>query len=295
MPWFTHDDVRLHYLTRGHGADVMLIHGLGSSGADWAFQVPALETRYRVILPDLRGSGHSSCPSGPYSIEQFARDLWALADSLGAGEVALVGFSLGGAVALEMALQRPDRVPRLVLINSLESYRADHWRKWLEARAHTWAVRVLGLRRTARAVAHRVFPADWQAPMRARALQVIGAARKQPYLLTIAALERWCARARLPALQSRVLVIAAEHDYTPLAEKRALAARLQAHLVVVRGSRHGTPFDATECTNASLAAFLADAPLPAQDTWHVDAEERAPRGPPPGSVAAEHAVAVPSG
>lgn len=289
MPWFKHDDVELHYLTRGHGADVLLIHGLGSSAGDWAFQVPALEQRRRVILPDLRGSGHSTCPPGPYAIEQFARDLWGLVDALGAREVDVVGFSLGGAVALEMALQRPGRVPRLALINSLESYRADHWRKWLEARAHTWAVRLLGLRRTARAVARRVFPADWQAPMRARALQVIGGARRRPYLQTIAALERWCARERLDRLQSRVLVLAAEYDYTPLEEKRTLAQRLGAQLVVVRGSRHGTPFDSTECTNATLVAFLSDAPLPPQESWHADPEERAPRAPPVGSVAQEHA------
>lgn len=291
MPWFQHEDVELHYLVRGSGPAVLLIHGLGSSAGDWAFQVPALEPRHRVILPDLRGSGHSACPPGPYAIEQFARDLWALADTLGVRDLDVVGFSLGGAVALEMALQRPARVPRLVLINSLESYRADHWRKWLEARVHTWAVRMLGLRRTARAVARRVFPADWQAPMRERALRVIGSARRRPYLMTIAALESWCARERLDRLRSRVLVLAAEHDYTPLAEKRALAERLGAALVVVRGSRHGTPFDATECTNACLVAFLGDAPLPESHTWHVDPQERAPRAPPAGSVAHEHELA----
>lgn len=295
MPWFRHDDIQLHYLVRGSGPAVLLVHGLGSSGADWAFQVPALESHRRVILPDLRGSGLSAGPPGPYTVEKFARDLWALVDALEVREVDVVGFSLGGAVALEMALQQPDRVPRLALINSLESYRADHWRKWLEARMHTWAVRVMGLRRTAAMVARRVFPAEWQAPMRARAIDVIGTARRRPYLHTIAALERWCARERLAALRSRVLMIAAEHDYTPLAEKRELASRLGAQLVVVRGSRHGTPFDATECTNACLVAFLDDAPLPAPDTWRADPPERAPRAPPVGSVAEEHALAVRGG
>jgi pimeloyl-ACP methyl ester carboxylesterase len=67
-------------------------------------------------------------------------------------------------------------------------------------------------------------------------------------------------------LRSRTLLIAAEYDYTPLAEKRALAARLGAALVVVRDSRHGTPFDAITITNAALLAHLADRPLPAEST-----------------------------
>lgn len=292
MPWFDHAGVRLHYLTRGSGRHVLLVHGLGSSGGDWAFQVPALEAHRRVILPDLRGSGLSDAPPGPYSIATLAADLWALADSLGVEELDVVGFSLGGAVALEMALQRPDRVTRLVLVNSLASYRIDHWRKWVEARFHAWTVRVSGLQRTAALVARRVFPGDWQAAMRERAVRVIGAARRRPYLATVAALERWCARDRLDRLRSRVLVIAAEHDYTPLAEKRQLAARLGAQLVVVAGSRHGTPFDAIGITNATLVAFLRDEPLPAADAWRADAPEEAPSAPPPGSVAHEHAEAA---
>jgi pimeloyl-ACP methyl ester carboxylesterase len=85
-----------------------------------------------------------------------------------------------------------------------------------------------------------------------------------------AALERWSATERLDRLRSRTLLIAAEHDFTPLAEKRALANRIGANLVVVRGSRHGTPFDSIALTNASLLAHLHDLPLPACNTWDRD-------------------------
>jgi hypothetical protein len=75
-------------------------------------------------------------------------------------------------------------------------------------------------------------------------------------------------------LRSRILLIAAEHDFTPLAEKRELAARLKADIVVVRGSRHGTPFDSVEATNASLLALLTDQPLPPQIRWVRDTPAR---------------------
>ena len=290
MAVFSHDSLDLHYLIRGSGEPLLLIHGLGSSGADWAFQMPVLEPRFRVIVPDLPGSGHTPTPKGGYAIEAFAAALWALLDRLEMPRANIVGFSLGGAVALEMALQRPSAVPRLVLINSLATYRVNHWRKWLEARVPVALVRLLGMRRLARLTAARVFPEPWQEQMRARAVEVISAVPASAYLGMGRALERWSATDRLERLQSRTLMIAAEHDYTPLAEKRALAAQLRASLVVVRGSRHGTPFDAIEITNSSLLAQLTDQPLPPPERWHCDERTSGPEWTLSGSIAEEHAA-----
>jgi 3-oxoadipate enol-lactonase len=293
MPLFDNAGQHLHYLVRGSGEPVLLIHGIGSSGADWAFQVPALEGRFRVVLPDLPGCGLSAPPPrANFNIAYFASSLWALLDEIGASLPNIVGFSLGGAVALEMALQRPASVPRIVLINSLASYRLDHWKKWLEARIPPALVRILGMRRVARLVAARVFPDPWQRPMRERAASVIGAVPAASYLSLCKALESWCAVDRLSELRSRALIVAAEHDYTPLAEKRALATRLGAQILVIRGSRHGTPFDSIEVTNASLVAQLTDQPLPPMDRWLRDTPLQSPATPPAGSVAEEHAAAI---
>src|SRR5277367_5888879 len=119
MPLFVDDGRSLHYLERGSGEPLVLIHGLGSSGADWALQVPALQGRFRVIVPDLPGSGRSAALQTGCSIEKLAGALWALCEHVNAPRINVVGFSLGGAVGLEMALQRPHAVRRLALINSL--------------------------------------------------------------------------------------------------------------------------------------------------------------------------------
>jgi pimeloyl-ACP methyl ester carboxylesterase len=260
----------MHYLERGLGAPTVLIHGLGSSGADWAFQVPALAPRGRIIVPDLCGCGHSSAPEHAYSVAAWAADTWELLDALGVSTPNLVGFSMGGAVALEMALQRPQAVPRLGLINSLATYRVDHWTKWCKARIDAALVRLLGIERTAALIAARLFPEPGQAAMRERAAVVIGSVPAKTYLDQARALERWSAVSRLAQLRSRTLLIAAEYDYTPLAEKRALAARIGAQIVVVRDSRHGTPFDAIRITNAALLAHLSDQPLPPETSWCRD-------------------------
>jgi 3-oxoadipate enol-lactonase len=262
MGTFIHEGRAIHYREQGRGDPLLLIHGLGSSGADWGLQLPAFDKRFRVIVPDLPGSGRSHPPRQEYSIKGFASALWALLDHLGVERVNIVGFSMGGAVGIEMSVQRPDRVQRLGLINSLATYKLDHWSKWLEARIPALLVPIIGMKRMARLAAGRLFPRPWQRPLREAAAAVISTVPATSYLGMGLALQQWSAVDRLDRLKCKILLIAAEHDYTPLAEKRALAARLRAPIVVVRGSRHATPFDSVAVTNASLLALLADRPLP---------------------------------
>lgn len=267
MPRLTVNDTELHYDRMGSGPPLLLIHGLGSSGDDWAFQRDEFARTHTLIMPDLRGSGRSAKPPGPYSIRQFADDLWSLMDQLGFAYADVLGFSLGGAVALEMAIEQPQRVRHLILCNALANYRTDTWRKWTEAKLQIALVRLLGLRYTAKLIARRMFPHPEQAPKRERVVNVIGANPKRNYLATVHAIVGWSAVERLHALHVPTLIIAAEHDYTPMADKHVEAARFpQAEIVVIPDSRHGTPFDATDRFNATVMNFLerdpagADAP-----------------------------------
>lgn len=257
MPVLQLSDTEIYYERRGAGFPLLLVHGLGSSADDWAFQRDEFARHHHLLLPDLRGSGRSGKPHESYSIAQFATDLWALVDALGISQIDALGFSLGGAVALEMALMRPQRVRRLVLCNALANYRTDTWHKWIEAHLQVALVHTLGLRRTARLIAKRLFPLPEQAPKRQRVIDVVGANAKRPYLATMHALIGWSALERLSALQAATLIIAAEHDYTALADKRVELMHFpQVEFVVIPGSRHGTPFDAIERFNSCVLEFL---------------------------------------
>jgi 3-oxoadipate enol-lactonase len=292
MAFFEHSERAIHYLERGRGEPLVLIHGLASSGADWAMQVPSLEARWRLIVPDLPGSGHSDPLREGYSVEGMASALWALCDHLGVERVRIVGFSLGGAVGLEMALQRPERVSKLGLINSLATYRLDHWSKWLEAALTLVLVPIIGMRRASLLAARRLFPMPWQASLRERAAAAVSAVPAASYLSTGRAMLKWSAIERLERLKAKALVIAAENDFTPLEEKRALAARLGAAFMIVRGSRHGTPFDSARATNEALLAFLNDQPLPPAERWRYDGAEHSGPLPFVGSIAEEHAFSL---
>ncbi len=276
MPTLTIDDIDIHYREHGHGEPLVLLHGLGSSGADWAFQIESLGQHFRLVIPDLRGSGLSPAPSGRYSIGLFASDIWKLLDQLDIPHISLMGFSLGGAVAVEMALQRPQSVSRLMTINTLPSYRLDNWRKRMELYSQMALVRSLGMRTVAGIAAKRLFRQPHQEPMRRRVVEVIGASPKRPYLQTVKALARWCALDRMAAIRCEWLMLSGEHDYTPLAEKREYAAQFGAAFAVVGGSRHGTPFDATRACNAVALAFFRGEALPDAESLVIDPPDHAP-------------------
>ena len=97
---------------------VVLIHGLGLTRATWDGHVPALAERYRVLRYDLHGHGESAPPPERPSLTLFSEQLRGLLDHLGIGACALVGFSLGGMINRRFAIDHPDRVSALAILNS---------------------------------------------------------------------------------------------------------------------------------------------------------------------------------
>lgn len=104
------------YLEAGHGPPVILLHGLGSTNSGMLPTLDDLARDYRVIAPDIPGFGESSKPVRPYHAGFFARWLIALLDELGIERAHLVGNSMGGRIAIEVALRAPGRVDRLALM-----------------------------------------------------------------------------------------------------------------------------------------------------------------------------------
>jgi pimeloyl-ACP methyl ester carboxylesterase len=105
--------VLLAHTVSGSGAPVLLLHSGVADSRMWQSQLPALGHRFRVICPDLRGFGDSPLPPEPYA---DADDVAELLDHLGVADAAVVGSSMGGRVALEIATRHPDRVNSLVLL-----------------------------------------------------------------------------------------------------------------------------------------------------------------------------------
>jgi 3-oxoadipate enol-lactonase len=120
MQVFTDDGARIDASVDGaRDADaVVLIHGFPLARTIWDAQAEVLARGWFVVCPDLRGSGTSSVPDGPYLMERLAADIAAVLDALGIARAALVGHSMGGYVALAFARMFTERVSRLALTPS---------------------------------------------------------------------------------------------------------------------------------------------------------------------------------
>jgi pimeloyl-ACP methyl ester carboxylesterase len=110
--------ISTEYLMAGSGPSVVFLHGIADSAHTWRWVIPVLAQNYRVFAPSFPGFGQSDKPALPYSSEFFTRFVLAFLDALGLQRVCIVGNSLGGLVAMRLALSAPARVSALVLIGS---------------------------------------------------------------------------------------------------------------------------------------------------------------------------------
>ncbi|MEA3338288.1 MAG: alpha/beta hydrolase [Chloroflexota bacterium] len=119
MPSLTINDIELWFEREGHGRPVIFLHAFAITGKMWFPQALALTAAgYDVVCVDQRGHGRSSSPPGPYTIPQMAEDIHRFITSLNLKEVCVVGLSMGGRVALRLALDYPRDVAALVLVSA---------------------------------------------------------------------------------------------------------------------------------------------------------------------------------
>ena len=108
----------VHYRREGWGPPILLIHGIAGSSQTWEDVVPFLSDRHTVVAPDLLGHGDSAKPRGDYSLGAYASAIRDLMRAIGHDRVSVVGHSLGGGVAMQLAYQFPEMCERLVLVSS---------------------------------------------------------------------------------------------------------------------------------------------------------------------------------
>ena len=236
---------------------VVLLHGLGSSGDDWPHQLAALED-YRVLTVDLPGHHRSARPAGGLSIPAMAEALDGLLARLAIDRAHIVGLSLGGCVALALALHAPARVRSLVVINAFARLRPAGVRGFARGAGRVLLALAAPMRALAASVAREAFPRPEHAHLREAVTARLAANVRRHYLGCLRALMRFDVRARLRDIRCPTLIVAGADDATvPLAAKELLAAAIAgARLHVVPGSGHVTPYDDPAALNALLVAHL---------------------------------------
>ncbi len=260
MPTCSFNQTELYYEDQGTGGTpLVLLHGLGSSAQDWERQLPAFSRHRRVIAPDLRGFGRSSRLHRIVGPVDYANDLNHLLDALSLDRIDLLGYSLGGAIAFQFALVAPDRLRRLIILNSTPDFSVTGIRRVLEFRLRQIIIRLFGPTVLANLVGKRLFPHPDQAELRKVFCERYRHNHVPSYLFALRGLAGWNIAEQINTITAPTLVVAGEQDYTPVAEKAAYVAKMpSARFVTIPNSRHGTPFDASEPLRQAVEAFLTE-------------------------------------
>jgi 3-oxoadipate enol-lactonase len=257
MPFAKVDGGRIHYRIDGDpDAPVLVLsNSLGTDLSMWDRLVAALSRSFRILRYDSRGHGRSLVTSGPYRIEQLARDVVSLLDGLEMARVHYCGLSLGGMVGIWLGAHEPSRVDRLV---------------WASTAAHlgppeAWDARLEAIRQGGMAsVADRIIERWFTPAFRGRCAAAVNATRQMlltapsdGYTACCAAVRDRDQRAELASIRALTLVIAGRHDpATPPATCRLIADAIHRARLVELSAAHLSNIEGAEAFNAAVLGFL---------------------------------------
>ena len=240
----------------GEGSPLVLLHGMGSSSADWLPIAPSLAANYRLLLLDMRGHGQSSLATdGDYSVSRMAADVGIVLDAFEIEQTHLLGLSLGGCVALQFAVDNPGRAKRLVLVNTFARLRSTGIRGLRSRLTRVYAA-ARDMDRLAWYVASSLFddPEYQRITYQRMRRNDLGAIRR-----TMIAILRFNLLQRLHRIQSPALVMVGDRDKTVAHRcSSEMMARLpNAQMRVIADAGHALPYDQPEAFLATTLDFLS--------------------------------------
>lgn len=255
MPVIQLKTISLYYESVGTGKPLLFLHGLGSCGADWLLQIPFFSQEFQVITPDLRGHGKSEKEADSYTIADHAEDMAYLLEALGIDSCDVVGLSLGSFVAMQLALDFPQKVKSLTLAGSTSSIK-DVGLFLLNLQKVL--IDLFPMRFVAKVVAWCCFPGRQKCALRTLCQERMQSNDKKVYQKLYSALMSFDVSTRLSEISCPVLLIAGEDDLLlPQWHAKKMAQLFQqASLYTIQGAGHVMPIDSPEAFNTILRKFL---------------------------------------
>jgi len=259
MPKKKVKDIDMYYEMTGEGDPILFIHGLGSSTRDWEEQVPVFSQKYKIITIDLRGHGQTDKPKGPYSMKMFAEDIAELLKKLGINSTHILGISLGGGVAFQMAVDYPELVKSLIIVNSGIEIPMDSFKMKLEAFKRTFIVKLVGMKKMGKVLAPRSFIKPEQEDLRKKLIERWAENDKKAYLIALRALMGWSVRDQLKKIKFPTLVIGSDEDYAPSSVKEEYTALIpNARFIEIKDARHAVSIEKPKEFNEIVMSFLSE-------------------------------------
>ena len=261
MPYVTNRGAQLYWEEHGSGPPVLLIMGLSFTSAMWFRVAPHLAKSYRTIIFDNRGIGRSDVPRGPYTMRTLASDAEAVLDAAGVTAAHIVGASMGGMVAQELALRSPGRVLSLML--GCTSY-SGLFSKWPHFRKSPNQFALFRASRLQREWAMRdmLYAAGTLDELIEEDIQVRCQCRwtYKGVFSQFAGILLWSSYRRLPSIKAPTLVVHGADDHIlPPQNGRIVASRIPgARFVLIPQAGHILMTDQPEITMQHLLRFLQE-------------------------------------
>ncbi|MGE3320619.1 MAG: alpha/beta fold hydrolase, partial [Candidatus Berkiella sp.] len=219
--------------------------------------IAALVKHCKVLVVDLRGHGQTDKPNMPYNISLFTEDLARLLDKLKLTNLHVVGHSMGGMIAFQLALDHSALVKTLTIINSAPLVAFPNLRTRFNFWTRTLSVKWFGMKKLSVSLANSVFPKPEQAPFREKFIERWNENDSQAYLNSLHAFRDWNVMSRLGALKCPTLIITGDRDYTPVAYKKFYMQFIKdVHLIVIEDSGHLTIIDQAQKCNQAIIDFI---------------------------------------
>jgi 3-oxoadipate enol-lactonase len=253
----------LHYLDPNPLGSpvVLLLHGLGANSSSWLLQFdPLIAAGFRPIATDTPGFGESPYDGKGWSIARSAAAMANLLQDLKVGPAQVVGISMGGTIAQQIALDFPQRVRKLVLVSTFSILRPTRVSGWFYFLQRFILVHTLGLPTQAKFVADRIFPGEDQQTKRDLLIEQICQADPLAYRAAMRSLGLFSSSKRLGEIQTPTLVVTGDHDTTvPLQSQHMLVEKIPgARQVIIPGAGHALTIDQPELFNKELVGFLKE-------------------------------------
>jgi pimeloyl-ACP methyl ester carboxylesterase len=254
----------LYYEVHGEGEPLLCVMGLGADTLAWALQVPAWSQSYKTIVFDNRDVGQSGYASGPYSIRDMADDALRLADALELDSFHLVGVSMGGMIAQEMALAAPERIKTLSLCVTYAN-----GGKYAAVKSRVWGADVARRSREEQVddlmllTMSEQFFENEEGVAHLRGMMLANPHPQDPagFERQLAAASAHDTRDRIGELRMPVQVIGAEHDIlVPVWKSEELGGLIPgAKLSIVPRAPHGVQLERAQEFNERVLEFLKQA------------------------------------
>ena len=235
---------------------IVLLHGLGAHGDMWQFQWPALvDAGYRVIVPDFPGFGKSVYKKGPIDVKTLSDDIYEFLKKINVQRAHFVGLSLGGAVAMQFALDHPVIVDHLVLANTSARFLGKG--KSLYFLLRFLSLRVTPRRVIAKAISRYTFPKKDQEEIRQAFIAQFMSANRRAYKRLAISFTKYDLTGRVQQIRLPTLIIGGNEDRTlPLHMQEYLHSKIKGSQFLALDSGHVSSIDQSDAFNQAVLDFL---------------------------------------